>query len=383
MRRNAKFAAYAIALAIAVTSMTGAATKTVHAEEETGTESINVIRIGEDTDPPAGLEVTGTTDKAESTVYEPETDVQMDEQTVGAQVAPYYNLNANGGSWNGTNYLLNGQVITDAFFCDGTYTYYLQFDGTPMKDRLTYHPDGVHIIYFDEDGHEVFDNFAHISETIAGQETNDVCYFNTYGYMYVDVLTWDPAGEEIIYITPYGVVQTDGWFQYSSTVKWADGTSATEYWNNYGGCDSGYVIRDAWGFDWEDRLTYLQGNGVCTYPKMTADGVASMIAASIGPGTDLERVNYAASIVAFICANDTYTTEGSYYNKPEGVFIRREYSCAGATRALGLVLNYMGYSWSHVNENQWTHQWCELMMDGQKGYADGMGGFAGYGAFPY
>ncbi len=383
MRRNTKLAVYAVALAITVISVTGAVTRTVHAQEGTGTESINVIRIGEDTDTPAGLEVKGTTENAESTVSEPETDVQMDEQTVGAHVAPYYNLNANGGSWNGANYVLNGQVITDAFFCDGTYTYYLQFDGTPMKDRLTYHPDGVHIIYFDEDGHEVFDNFAHISETIEGQETNDVCYFNTYGYMYVDVLTWDPTGEEIIYITPYGVVQTDGWFQYSGTVKWADGTSATEYWNSYGGCYSGYVIRDAWGFDWEDRLTYMQGNGVCTYPNMTADGVASMIAASIGPGTDLERVSYAAGIVAFICANDTYTTEGSYYNKPEGVFIRREYSCAGATRALGLVLNYMGYSWTHINENQWTHQWCELMMDGQKGYADGMGGFAGYGAYPY
>lgn len=383
MRRKTKFAAYAVALAIAVTSMTGVATKTAHAEEGTGTESINVIRIGEDTDAPAGLEVTGAAEKAELTVSEPETDVQVDEQTVGAQVVPYYNLTVNGGSWNGTNYVLNGQVITNAFFCDGTYTYYLQFNGTPMKDRLTYHPDGEHIIYFDEDGHEVFDNFAYISETIAGEETSDVCYFNTYGYMYVDVLTWDPAGQEIIYITPYGVVQVSGWFQYSGTVKWADGTPATEYWNNYGGCDSGYVIRDAWGFDWEDRLTYLQGNGVCTYPEMTADGVASMIAASIGPGTDLERVSYAAGIVAFICMNDTYTTEGSYYNKPEGVFIKREYSCAGATRALGLVLNYMGYSWTHINENQWTHQWCELTMDGQKGYADGMGGFAGYGDYPY
>ena len=108
-----------------------------------------------------------------------------------------------------------------------------------------------------------------------------------------------------------------------------------------------------------------------------------MIAASIPPGTDLERVETAAGIISFICQNDTYTTEGSYYNKPYGVFIQREYSCAGATRALGLVLNYMGFSWSHINENQWTHQWCELMMDGQKGYADGMGGFAGYGEYPY
>lgn len=27
--------------------------------------------------------------------------------------------------------------------------YYFKSDGTPMKDRLTYHPDGEHIIYLD------------------------------------------------------------------------------------------------------------------------------------------------------------------------------------------------------------------------------------------
>lgn len=35
----------------------------------------------------------------------------------------------------------------------------------------------------------------------------------------------------------------------------------------------------------------------------------------------------------------------------------------------------------YVNENQYTHQWCELKMDGKKGYADGMGGIAGYGKY--
>ena len=55
------------------------------------------------------------------------------------------------------------------------------------------------------------------------------------------------------------------------------------------------------------------------------------------------------------------------------------YTCAGTTRALGRVLDYMGYSWQHVNENKWSHQWCIVTMDGQAGYADGMGGIAGYG----
>ena len=45
-----------------------------------------------------------------------------------------------------------------------------------------------------------------------------------------------------------------------------------------------------------------------------------------------------------------------------------EYSCAGATRALGMVLECMGYKWEHVNPNQWTHQWCKVTMDGQAGW---------------
>ena len=30
--------------------------------------------------------------------------------------------------------------------------YYFKSDGTPMKDRLTHHPDGEHIIYLDANG---------------------------------------------------------------------------------------------------------------------------------------------------------------------------------------------------------------------------------------
>ncbi len=71
--------------------------------------------------------------------------------------------------------------------------------------------------------------------------------------------------------------------------------------------------------------------------------------------------------------------EGENYSEAYGVFIAGEFSCAGATRALGMVLSCMGYEWEHVNENQWTHQWCRVTMDGQAGWADGQIGYAGYG----
>ena len=107
-----------------------------------------------------------------------------------------------------------------------------------------------------------------------------------------------------------------------------------------------------------------------------------MVAKCVGKkGLDVERVERAAFYVSSFCSRCTYTTEGSDYRQAYGVFIEKVYSCAGATRALGMVLDYLGYQWTHVNENQYTHQWCSLMMDGQMGYADGQVGIAGYGNY--
>lgn len=115
-----------------------------------------------------------------------------------------------------------------------------------------------------------------------------------------------------------------------------------------------------------------------------ADGVARQIAVSIidNPAytTDLEKVTAATVIVKKYCDQGQYGMDGTkYYRSPYGVFVAGVYTCAGSTRALGRVLDYMGYSWTHTNENQNRHQWCVLTMDGQVGFADGMSGIAGYG----
>ena len=113
--------------------------------------------------------------------------------------------------------------------------------------------------------------------------------------------------------------------------------------------------------------------------------VAKEIAASIPSGegiSDIDRVSEAAWIVSQYCSNCTYTMEGKDYRTAYGVFVKGEYSCAGATRALGMVLECMGYEWYHVNEGEYTHQWCRLKMDGKMGYADGQVGWAGYGNHP-
>ncbi len=127
-----------------------------------------------------------------------------------------------------------------------------------------------------------------------------------------------------------------------------------------------------------------QGQASATSVKdAEARAVAQAIADSIPTGSDLERVRAAADAVAGYCSQAVYTTEDPDYSTAYGVFCKGVYTCAGSTRALGLVLDCMGYSWVHANPNQWTHQWCELIMDGQAGWADGMGGIADYGACPF
>lgn len=160
----------------------------------------------------------------------------------------------------------DGAPVFNQFACDGTYTYFFQADRTAMRSRLTYHPDGVHVIYFDEDGHEVFSDFANVKKTVSGEDVDDYCFFNVYGYLYVDVLTWDKEGKKLLYANPYGVLECNGWFQFSKYVVWADGTTCEGIAGGYGfGQRSGYLMRNMQYTDWNGAPVYLQGNGVATW----------------------------------------------------------------------------------------------------------------------
>lgn len=51
-------------------------------------------------------------------------------------------------------------------------------------------------------------------------------------------------------------------------------------------------------------------------------------------------------------------------NDAFGYLVNHVASCAGSTRTTGLCLNMLGINYEHVNENQWTHQWCRADLDG-------------------
>ena len=139
-------------------------------------------------------------------------------------------------------------------------------------------------------------------------------------------------------------------------------------------------------------------NGKCykTPPKSSnksacANKMAKLIAKSVGPKKywskagkhkqlyQVRRATYYVWVLAWKCK---YTTKGSDYYTPYGVFYAKKFSCAGTAAALKLVLEKMGYQCTHVNKNKWTHQWVSLKMDGKSGWADAYptGGGANYGS---
>ena len=134
--------------------------------------------------------------------------------------------------------------------------------------------------------------------------------------------------------------------------------------------------------------TTSNNNGSSTSSKEAeARAVAKQIASNIktkyAGSNDLTKIDVAAAAVNYYYITGKHVETGNDYYTAYGVFIKGESSCAGTTRALGMILEELGYTWTHVNENQWKHQWVQVTMDGQVGWADGMLGAAGYGEYPY
>lgn len=276
--RKTKLTTYAVALTLAAAAMTGISTEPAHAEEVTQV-------VATDTD--AAVEDTTEVVIEEAATEDPTTEVEFaaDEVTVADEGGDaYYNINENGGSWDGTHYTLNGQVITNAFFCDGIYTYYLQADGTPMKNRLTYHPDGEHVIFFDADGHEVFNDFANVKQSIAGESLDDYCFFDTYGYMYVNKLTYDKDGKNIYYINECGVMERGKWFQFPRYITYFD--IDYPYWMYYEyayATETGALLTNQFTYNFENKLVYVEGDGRVAKGMMKyVDGVYYLLDANDG-----------------------------------------------------------------------------------------------------
>ncbi len=163
-------------------------------------------------------------------------------KTITINKADYYNANTHGGKWQNGAYYLGGVKMTDIFFSEGEYTYYLQADGTPMKNRLTYHPDGIHLIYLDDKGHELFDQFQYCADV------GYTCYFDTYGYLYKDVITF--SNDKAYYLDGTGKMKQNEWFKFDNGVD-----------IGYAQAD-GSLINTGFGYDPFGNTVFYHWNGM-------------------------------------------------------------------------------------------------------------------------
>ena len=128
----------------------------------------------------------------------------------------------------------------------------MQADGTPMTDRLTYHPDGEHIIYLDSNGHEVFNAFQYCPSV------GYTCYFDSQGYIYKDVITF--YNDKVYYLDATGRMQNSGWFQFANGMDFG-------FANWDGSLNTGGFSYDPWG-----RIVFYHWNGMVARGLIT-DGV--------------------------------------------------------------------------------------------------------------
>ena len=114
--------------------------------------------------------------------------------------------------------------------------------------------------------------------------------------------------------------------------------------------------------------------------------VAAYICEEAGGKSRAEQLQYIyAQLRAPVDAGAfTYSTTAPHYSDPYGYFCLGVASCAGATRAVGLCLDILGIPFEHVNENQWSHQWCRVPMgDGTYWICDSYGMYVGPEPAPY
>lgn len=126
----------------------------------------------------------------------------------------------------------------------------------------------------------------------------------------------------------------------------------------------------------------LFNNKLSDEQNAQALAVAQQIANSIPSDiSQFERVDMATKKVYAYYSQCRYTMEGPYYAQAYGVFVAKEASCAGATRALGLVFSLMGIKWEHAHPGEFSHQWCRVWIDGDLYWADASIGYCGAGGY--
>lgn len=109
----------------------------------------------------------------------------------------------------------------------------------------------------------------------------------------------------------------------------------------------------------------------------------NVVAPYVGLSREEQIYGITVTIRALFDSGMGYSMSTPHYNDPYGYFILGTASCAGCTRATGLCLNILGIPYEHVNENQYSHQWCRINVDGVYWISDAYGLYCGPEPAPY
>lgn len=105
---------------------------------------------------------------------------------------------------------------------------------------------------------------------------------------------------------------------------------------------------------------------------------ADMVAHLAGMSREDQLYNIAAALRYRVDSGQVYySTDEPHYNDPYGYFVTGVASCAGCASATGLCLDILGIPYEHVNENQWSHQWCRVTMGDSYWNCDAYGLYVG------
>ena len=113
------------------------------------------------------------------------------------------------------------------------------------------------------------------------------------------------------------------------------------------------------------------------------DEALALAAPYAGMALEDQLMGIAVSIRERFEQGMSYSMETEHYNDPYGYFILGSASCAGCTRATGLCLNILGIPYEHVNENQYSHQWCRVKVGDTYWICDAYGLYCGPEPAPY
>jgi len=122
------------------------------------------------------------------------------------------------------------------------------------------------------------------------------------------------------------------------------------------------------------------GSGLSGAQQAEAYAIAAAIVGRhMGESEAVFLASIAREVNAYynLCRYTTDRDNDPYYDTAYGVFIAKTASCAGAVRAVNLCLSIAGYSYEHVNEWQYSHQWSRVYVASLEQYWVVDGGITG------